>query len=121
MVGRTPWSARVPQDPLLCGEMSFIQSQRADEGVGCGPGGPPHEASESRLWKTKWYPAAGCQPALVRRRERSRNVIVPGQGFFVHQSPQETQTRGAEAERTRGQAMHPLGAGGPLTVEIYQR
>jgi hypothetical protein len=39
MVGRTPWSARVPQDPLLYSEMSFIQSQRADEGVGCGPGG----------------------------------------------------------------------------------
>jgi competence protein ComEC len=32
-VGRTPRSARVPLDPLL---------ERADEGVGRGPGGPPH-------------------------------------------------------------------------------
>jgi hypothetical protein len=32
IVGRTPRSARVPHDPL---------SHRADEGVGCGPGGPP--------------------------------------------------------------------------------
>jgi hypothetical protein len=43
MVGRTPWSARVPQDPLFCSELSFIQSQRADEGAGRGPGGPPHK------------------------------------------------------------------------------
>ena len=46
IVGRTPWSARVPQDPLFCYEMNFIQSQRADEGVGCGPGGPPHTTSK---------------------------------------------------------------------------
>jgi hypothetical protein len=39
-VGRTPWSARVPLDPLF-GRRRF--SQQADEGVGCGPGGPPHE------------------------------------------------------------------------------
>ena len=34
-----------PRDPLSCNKTSFIQSQRADVGVGCGPGGPPHEAS----------------------------------------------------------------------------
>src|ERR1700722_10099050 len=33
-VGRTPRSAPVPLDPLFL--------QQADEGVGCGPGGPPH-------------------------------------------------------------------------------
>src|ERR1700722_11042229 len=33
-VGRTPRSARVPLEPLFL--------QQADEGVGCGPGGPPH-------------------------------------------------------------------------------
>jgi hypothetical protein len=33
-VGRTPWSARVPLDPLF--------TRPADQGVGCGPGGPPH-------------------------------------------------------------------------------
>jgi hypothetical protein len=38
-VGRTPWSARVPLDPLFGVRPHF---QPADEGVGCGPGGPPH-------------------------------------------------------------------------------
>jgi hypothetical protein len=44
-VGRTPWSARVPLDPLFASDISFIYDARADEGVGCGPGGPPHKAS----------------------------------------------------------------------------
>src|SRR5664279_3366687 len=38
VVGRTPWSARVPLDPPSC------RLQQADEGVGRGPGGPPHVA-----------------------------------------------------------------------------
>jgi hypothetical protein len=42
IVGQTPWSARVPQDPPPPVEISFLQTQQADEGVGCGPGGPPH-------------------------------------------------------------------------------
>ena len=41
VVGQTPWSARVPLDPLLASEIRFIQTQQADVGVGCGPGGPP--------------------------------------------------------------------------------
>ena len=44
IVGQTPRSARVPLDPLFRNEISFIQSQQADVGVGCGPGGPPHNA-----------------------------------------------------------------------------
>jgi hypothetical protein len=37
MVGRTPWSARVPLDPPFNDIL-----EQAEEGVGCGPGGPPH-------------------------------------------------------------------------------
>jgi hypothetical protein len=58
VVGQTPWSARVPLDPLFCNEISLIESQRADQGVGCGPGGggPPHKLSElSGLGTTKWH------------------------------------------------------------------
>ena len=41
-VGRTPWSARVPLDPR------FAQATvQADEGVGRGPGGPPHPGEVS--------------------------------------------------------------------------
>ena len=42
VVGQTPWSARVPLDPRLVSEISFLQTRQADEGGGCGPGGPPH-------------------------------------------------------------------------------
>jgi hypothetical protein len=56
IVGQTPWSARVSLVPLFCSEMSLIESQRADEGVGCGPGGPPHKVSElSGFGTTKWH------------------------------------------------------------------
>ena len=56
VVGRTPWSARVPLDPLLANEISFIQTEQADEGVGCGPGGPPpHTCSLRGIGKTKWH------------------------------------------------------------------
>jgi hypothetical protein len=41
-VGQTPWSARVPLDPLFDNEISIIETRQADVGVGCGPGGPPH-------------------------------------------------------------------------------
>ena len=40
-VGRTPWSAR-PLRTLCTNEISFIHAVQADGGVGCGPGGPPH-------------------------------------------------------------------------------
>ena len=42
-VGRTPSSARVPLDPLsrMNQELRILPCQ-ADEGVGRGPGGPPH-------------------------------------------------------------------------------
>jgi len=41
-VGQTPRSARVPLDPLSADEIGFIYAVKADGGVGCGPGGPPH-------------------------------------------------------------------------------
>jgi hypothetical protein len=54
VVGQTPWSARVPLDPLLASEIRFIQTQQADVGVGCGPGGPPHQERRlSSFGKTK--------------------------------------------------------------------
>jgi len=37
-VGQTPWSARVPLDPLFVNEINFNQTKKADEGVGCGLG-----------------------------------------------------------------------------------
>ena len=44
-VGRTPWSARVPLDPLPIKGISFVTANdQADGGVGRGPGGPPHNA-----------------------------------------------------------------------------
>jgi hypothetical protein len=31
--------------PLFGNEISFLQTQQADEGVGCGPGGPTKHAN----------------------------------------------------------------------------
>ena len=40
VVGQTPRSGRVPQNP------HFGETSKADVGVGCGPWGPPHLASK---------------------------------------------------------------------------
>ena len=70
-MGQTPLVCAGPLDPLLCNEISLIESQRADEGVGCGPGGQPHKESElSGFGKTKWHWDA-IPP-------RQRPVIVEG-------------------------------------------
>ena len=42
IVGQTPWSARVPLDPLFANGIKGMYAELADEGVGRGPGGPPH-------------------------------------------------------------------------------
>jgi hypothetical protein len=45
VVGRTPWSAGDPLVALLAREIGFIHGTgQSDEGVGCGPGGPPHRS-----------------------------------------------------------------------------
>ena len=41
-VGRTPGSARVSWDPPFVDGIRFVPNREADEGVGRGPGGPPH-------------------------------------------------------------------------------
>jgi hypothetical protein len=74
VVGQTPWSARVPLDPLLASEIRFIQTQQADVGVGCGPGGPPKECKLSNLGKTKcddWQFAQNC---AVNNRAQVANL-----------------------------------------------
>ena len=44
LVGRTPWSAAGPLAGFL------RRSTKADEGVGRGPGGPPHQIGESLIF-----------------------------------------------------------------------
>ena len=38
-----PTATAGPLDPLFADEISCTQTKQADEGVGCGPGGPPHQ------------------------------------------------------------------------------
>ena len=46
---------RTPLDPLLANGMSITHPGKADEGVGCGPGGPPHSLGRIfGLGKPKW-------------------------------------------------------------------
>jgi hypothetical protein len=61
LVGRTPWSARVPLDPHPGGR------EQADEGVGRGPGGPPHHSTEacSSQAEPPAPPKTSSLPALV--------------------------------------------------------
>ena len=49
MVGRTPWSARVPRTRCRPLNRDPAPSQQADGGVGRGPGGPPHQGVLSRV------------------------------------------------------------------------
>jgi hypothetical protein len=55
------WSARVPLDPPVANEFNSVQTKQAVEGVGCRPGGLPHnEGKLGDIGKTKRH----C--ALVR-------------------------------------------------------
>src|ERR1039458_6370330 len=50
----SPWTRSSPV------KSRFIQTQQADVGVGCGPGGPPHqECRLSSFGKTKWHSIRG--------------------------------------------------------------
>ena len=40
-----------PLDPLYANAISLIQTEQADEGVGCGPGGPPHSGRRVQGWE----------------------------------------------------------------------
>src|SRR5580693_4953512 len=42
IVGRTPWSARVPRTRSSTTRPDSATREKADGGVGRGPGGPPH-------------------------------------------------------------------------------
>jgi stage II sporulation protein D len=72
MVGRTPRSARVPLDPL------FTEA-RADGGVGCGPGGPPHHPCSCH-WPVRLFlalllcPALTAAPATLKVRVKSATI-----------------------------------------------
>ena len=59
LVGRTPWSARVPLDP------HSARREQADEGVGRGPGGPPHR--DLALRTPSRYPGGGSESASEPR------------------------------------------------------
>ena len=41
-VGQTPWSARVPLDPLFGRRIKWLPARKAGQGAGCGRGRPPH-------------------------------------------------------------------------------
>src|ERR1035438_1423924 len=48
VVGRTPWSARDALVPLPGQRYRHLaRRERADGGVGRGPGGPPHQTSQT--------------------------------------------------------------------------
>jgi hypothetical protein len=49
-VGRTPWSAAGPLAGFL------RRSTKADEGVGRGPGGPPHRIGEALIFVIGYAP-----------------------------------------------------------------
>jgi hypothetical protein len=44
LVGRTPWSARVPLDPLFDRETGHPPEGKGRPGAGRGPGVPPYQA-----------------------------------------------------------------------------
>ena len=81
LVGRTPWSARVPPDPLLP-----IRPAQADEGVGRGPGGPPHSflAYSANL---RALDARFCGLALAPFILLAAFCLTPAAGFPADQFP----------------------------------
>src|SRR6266566_717754 len=83
--GRTPWSARVPLDPLLANEISIIHTAQADGGVGCGPRGSALQSMQTVRYREKyaalgWYPARRLpidyQSAQLPHRVIPRPAII---------------------------------------------
>src|ERR1700722_10585174 len=73
-VGRTPRSAWVPLDPLFL--------QQADEGVGCGPGGPPH----LRLQRSDHGPAGPPKLMKTKVGRTPRSARVTLDPLFLQQA-----------------------------------
>ena len=65
-VGRTPSSAR---DPLVAPLRPTGLVRQADQGVGCGPGGPPY-------WNRRGLPRF-CSLVWRRRRPRAASILTP--------------------------------------------
>jgi hypothetical protein len=104
-VGRTPWSARVPLDPLFANEISLIHAVQADGGVGCGPGGPPHNQRELCGYWEK-YAALASQAAvsaLMRTRFRCPGTMRPVGNAARKKSTRHASVDGEPCPRLRHQ------------------
>jgi len=53
IVGRTPWSARVPLDPLFAPQINLIPLVQSGEGAGCGPGVRPTVIADCRTQRKR--------------------------------------------------------------------
>ena len=90
IVGRTPWSARVPLDPLLANEISASQTARADEGVGCGPGvRPTINADCAVLGKVRGSTVESPLQTIENTWQMFRWVFIPIGGPQAHEDRQD--------------------------------
>ena len=73
MVGRTPWSARVPLDP-----QKQQRREQADGGVGRGPAGPPHHLWLFAALLALGIPAAHAQSAQLDCNQPADVTLIAG-------------------------------------------
>jgi error-prone DNA polymerase len=116
MVGRTPWSARVPPDPLPEQRCQHLAGcQQADGGVGRGPGGPPHpSATPVPPWKE--YVASG--PKTLRLglryarglREEAARVILRARAVRPFSSVDDLAVRVRELRKDELNRLAEIGA-----------
>src|ERR1035437_9249148 len=63
IVGRTPWSARVPLVPLFASEISIIHTAASRRGRRLRTGGSaPQSMQTARHWQSKWHCAKAPAP-----------------------------------------------------------
>ena len=76
--GETPWSARHALVPLFCRRRDSHHKQKAGQGAGCGPGGPPHLVASHRESKTRRHYASEGLAKLANKRRMTRKQCKMG-------------------------------------------
>ena len=87
-MGQTPWSARVPLDPLVIRIVKVLRTENAGQGAGGGPGGLPHIRSMKVLNQTRNTVLGDSIEVADTSAKRNTGLLKhtslkPGEGLWI--------------------------------------